>query len=320
MLTTISLLTLAVISGDASVTVSEREVRQVIQQSVPYIQERGDWWVEKKKCVSCHRVNTMVWSLRTADELGFEVSDRLEEWQKWATDASLSKNDKGEVVGVNNQEGVAQLILSLANGKESSEAIRSLSPLLLEGQQPDGSWKSDGQLPSQKRPESETHAVSTMWLTLALAEGDKDERVVSAVDRATKFIEQSSDGKSTEWYAVRLLLAVHNQNDQLRGELIQRIQSQQRPDGGWGWTIDATSDALGTGIALYAIAKAGVSSDDPSIGRAQRFLADTQRDDGSWEVHGTKANKKDRPQETASYWGTTWAALGLMATLPKPTQ
>ncbi|MFG0256000.1 MAG: hypothetical protein ACF787_13055, partial [Rhodopirellula sp. JB053] len=60
---------------------------------------------------------------------------------------------------------------------------------------------------------------------------------------------------------------------------------------------------------------------DPSIKHAQQFLVNTQGDDGSWTVQGTKANKKDHVQETAVYRGTTWAAIGLMATLPAhPTQ
>ncbi|MCA9084810.1 MAG: hypothetical protein KDA81_12175, partial [Planctomycetaceae bacterium] len=55
---------------------------------------------------------------------------------------------------------------------------------------------------------------------------------------------------------------------------------------------------------------------DPSIKHGQQFLVNAQRDDGSWTVQGTKANKKDDVEETAVYWGTTWAALGLMASIP----
>lgn len=30
---------------------------------------------------------------------------------------------------------------------------------------------------------------------------------------------------------------------------------------------------------------------------------------------GTKEGKKDRPEETAEYWGTWWAVVGLLSTL-----
>ena len=76
------------------------------------------------------------------------------------------------------------------------------------------------------------------------------------------------------------------------------------------------SDALGTGMSAYTLLRAGVDFDDVTIKRAQRFLIDTQRDDGSWAVKGTKANKKDRIEETAVYWGTTWAVIGLVESLP----
>jgi hypothetical protein len=36
------------------------EVRAAIQRSIPYIEEKGVWWIETKKCVSCHRVGTML--------------------------------------------------------------------------------------------------------------------------------------------------------------------------------------------------------------------------------------------------------------------
>ena len=53
-----------------------------------------------------------------------------------------------------------------------------------------------------------------------------------------------------------------------------------------------------------------------ALGRAQPFLVSIQLKDGSWAVKGTKENKKDRVEETASYWGAAWATLGLLQTLP----
>jgi hypothetical protein len=44
------------------------------------------------------------------------------------------------------------------------------------------------------------------------------------------------------------------------------------------------SDAWATGQALYALAHAGVKSDEPVIGRAHAFLIKTQRADGSWPM------------------------------------
>jgi len=292
------------------------QVRETVQRSIPYIQAKGASWIEEQKCVSCHQVNTMVWSLSAARRNSFQVSDNLDDWIKWATDTSLSKNDKGEVVGLGNKEGVAQLLLSLDSDADKCTVRKELTTLLADGQKPDGSWKPGGQLPSQKRPRSETVTVSTMWLALALMTEQASETNTPAVERALSFTEASPPGKSTEWYAVRLLLAVQLEDYELRDRLVKTIREHQQPDGGWGWLVAEDSDALGTGFAIYALLHAGVSSEDASIKRAQQFLINTQRADGSWAVNGTKAGRKDYVEETSVYWGTTWAALGLMAGLP----
>ncbi|QDU10416.1 Prenyltransferase and squalene oxidase repeat protein [Gimesia aquarii] len=295
------------------------QVREAIQRSIPYIEEKGLWWIEKKKCVSCHRVGTMLWSLREAKRNGFKVSEKLDEWFNWATDASLSKNDKGKLVGLGNREGVVQILFSFdPNNLDpgQSETRKKLIALLNEGQQSEGSWKPGGQLPSQKRSKSETMSVTTMWLTLALLveENNKDTQVV---ERALKYIAASSSGKSVEWYALRLLLAEERKETGLRDQTLNKLLSQQKPDGGWGWIVDEESDALGTGMALYALLRAGLKRQDNAIKRAQQFLISTQRKDGSWPVRGTKEKKKDRVQETAVFWGTTWAVIGLVESLPE---
>tara|TARA_R100001132_G_C3269169_1_gene91452 strand:- start:256 stop:1230 length:975 start_codon:yes stop_codon:yes gene_type:complete len=296
------------------------QVRETVQRSIPFIEEKGLWWIEEKKCVTCHRVGNMVWSLEAAKQSGFEVSERLAEWKQWSIDKSLAENDKGKITGLGNQDGVAQLLLSRwqsDNADEQKENRKKLAGLLLEEQLPDGSWKAGGQLPFQKRPAAETNAVSTMWLTLALLAEGKNETRAPVVANALKYIEASSPGKSVEWYAVRLLLAVQTGDNQLRDQLVKQLRSQQHADGGWGWMVADDSDALGTGLALYALVSAGVERQAPAVKGAQQFLVSTQRDDGSWPVRGTKEKKKASVQETAVYWGTTWAVIGLVKSLPE---
>ena len=76
--------------GDAPTV---EQVRETIRRSIPYIEEKGAWWIREKNCVSCHRVGTMVWSLRAARQRGFSVSDRLDDWLDWAIDHSESPAD-----------------------------------------------------------------------------------------------------------------------------------------------------------------------------------------------------------------------------------
>lgn len=314
-----SLLLLALVADVPAESPSTERVRESVQKSIPYIQERGTWWIEKKDCVSCHRTGTMVWSLAEARRNGYEVSNKLDEWTRWSIDKSLSKNKQGKVAGIGNKEGVVQLLLSLdpsGNDASRDDIRRKLTALLSVGQLPDGSWKPGGQLPSQKRPKPETTVVSTMWLALSLLDDDSNDSSARVVQRAMAYIDKAPPGRSTEWYAVRLLLAVKRKDHPSRDRLVKQLRQQQQADGGWGWIVGDPADALGTGMAIYALGRAGLDRCDASIARAQRFLVDSQRDDGAWPVRGTKANKKDQVQETAVYWGTTWAALGLMAGLP----
>ena len=77
------------------------------------------------------------------------------------------------------------------------------------------------------------------------------------------------------------------------------------------------SDALATGQALYALGVIGVSGADPAVWRAWNFLAATQRKDGSWLIQSQNPNSHP---PVISYFGTGWATLGLMRTLPSPAK
>lgn len=289
---------------------------QAVQKSIPFIEAGGQKWIDSKKCVSCHRVGNMLWTLSTARNRGYQVSSQLEEWTSWAVEASLATNDKGKIVGIGNREGVAQLLLSGTDTKTLLSARQELLTILQQEQQSDGSWKPCGQLPSQKRPKPETTAVSTAWITLALLDDKTSAEVAKVTTAALEFINSSENPQGTEWHAVRLLLAVKRGEQERQQKQVETLLQLQHEDGSWGWLSSDPGDALGTGLALYALAQAGVDANDSAVQNAHKFLVQSQQDDGSWSVHGTKANRKDAVQETAVYWGTTWASLGLMAGLP----
>lgn len=278
--------------------------RQAIERAIPFIEEQGVEWIEKRNCVSCHRINTMVWSLSLAREKGFGVSEELDEWIDWSVTASFGKNDKGKIVGQLNKEGVAQLLLGLPQLPQAKRT--KLAALLPHAQREDGTWKPGGQLPGQKRPAAETSIVTAQWLALALAEGP-------AADRARNAVGKNHAGQSTEYYALQLLLT---DTLKTRAAAQQALLQHQRADGGWGWLTQDPSDALGTGLALYALQRAGLSPESKAAARAREFLLRTQAKDGSWPVRGTKAKKKKSIEETATYWGTTWAVIALATGLP----
>ena len=297
--------------------VSEAKMRESIQKSLPYIEERGQWWIRSKKCVSCHRLGNMVWTLSEARKAGFQVSDKLDQWIEYSINRSAEKNDKGKLNGATNKEGVAQLLVAAFSSVESKEQ-NQLRSILTKGQQSNGLWRPGGQLPKQKRPSKETTEVASMWIALALqTEDPKSPIAQKLVENTVKTVSQSSARKSVEWYALRALLAKSRMNKKQVSQTTSQLTKMQKDDGGWAWVDGDDSDALATGIAIYALAKTGTKSDHKTIQGGVRFLLSTQTPLGNWKVHGTKANARKRVQETSTYWGTTWAALGLIANLPQ---
>jgi hypothetical protein len=96
--------------------------------------------------------------------------------------------------------------------------------------------------------------------------------------------------------------------------LVQQIRSVQNEDGGWGQLKKAKSDAYATGQALYALAEAGATSGE-ALGRAQGFLAKTQRQDGAWAMtsRAIMGNGKVATKfEPIIHAGSAWAVMGLV--------
>jgi len=297
--------------ADSEVT---QKTRTAINRSVPYIESAGDTWITTKQCVSCHRVNTMVWSLGASRAVGATVDQKIDETFHWAMDVSLQTNDEGQLAVKGNKEGVAQLLLGQLDHFQdipSSDVRAALRQALLDDLNDQALWPAGGQLPSQKRAQKETTEVSTLWLALAASRLGYLDLFPKVVQRLHNPLPKVLDAQSIEWYAVRLLLAGSLHDVTGVSQLQTEILRHQHADGGWGWLIDDESDALGTGLALYALLKTGRMPSEQQARAGQVFLLSSQQKDGSWLVKGTKAKKKEKVQETAVYWGTCWATIAL---------
>ena len=97
-------------------------------------------------------------------------------------------------------------------------------------------------------------------------------------------------------------------------------------DGGWGWQQDVPSDPYTTGLVTYALIRTSTGSDQDVIQAARRYLAATQQPDGSWLTQSKNISNTTDPErlkardEIYHYWGTAWAALGLLESLPAFSQ
>lgn len=303
--------TISPIAAQSSVPL---EVDTMIKRSLPFIEKEGIAWIEQKKCVSCHQVPSMLWSLQKAADAGFEVDrEKLEKWSAWSREWKNWMNPtwKGDETAaiVGNTDTIAQLLLARSL-KNQETWPQKFHDQLLQTQAENGAWQACGQLPLGKRPARETQEVSTMWDMLALKTMDKTP--AANYERALKWLSESAPGKSTEWWVLQTLIQRDFGDKKIANERLEFLVTQQNADGGWGWLLNEDSDAFGTGLSLYGLSRAGLPATDSSLQKATAFLQKTQRPDGSWPVPSTRARDKNQIKPTSVYWGTAWAIIGLL--------
>ena len=296
------------------VTADETSSIEAVENAIDYLKKGGEGWIKKRGCVSCHQVPAMLWSLGEAQRSGLDVSEQdLKRWADWSTDpVNFVKPEQKEDVDVQetmagNIDTMAGLLLAIPNDQPSPWRKIFIAKICQE-QANDGSWKACGQLPLQKRPQLETTQTTTLWVTLALLKHNSTD---FNFENAIQFSDSGPPAKSTEWYAVRLMVAGQcdeASSEQRHADLIRH----QNADGGWGWITGDPSDALATGIALYSLSQYG--SDNAEVtSNAANFLIKTQTEAGNWKVPGTKTASKHKSTATSDYWGTAWAVISLSA-------
>lgn len=302
----------------------DAQARQAAERAIPFIQQKGTAWIKERNCLSCHYSGYMLLSLRDAGQHGFTIDRaKLAESAAWA----MSQSDLHGF----GFEGAAQMLIARDRsdqGGTTRKQIESLRDIIVGGQAQAGFWTPGGQLPAQKRPFKETTQVSTMLCVLALDSLDEpNQEGIASRDAGLTWLKQTppngkSPAVSSEWYALRLVIEKKFGDPKQVEALRDQILGAQHSDGGWGWLWVDKSDAFGTGVSVYALSQAGVPSSDAAIQKAWRFLIETQTENGSWIVNGTKKGTKDKPHPFSSFWGSSWALLGLSHSLPatKPTE
>lgn len=222
--------------------------------------------------------------------------------------------------------------LSAASDAKSGEIarfVRETPALFGHWQEASGRWRTGDQHRARlwSDPE-EPFQVTTAWTLLALAGDDdadtSDSRpttVSSWIDQGRRYLAQAKPRSSTEWHLTRMLVAQRFNEQELLTKLRADLLKQQNDDGGWGVLPGQPSQAWSTGEAMYALRQTGSTRDDPQLVRAQQYLLDTQRDDGTWLCEPERFRK---PAEAAKlkrlvpifgYWVNAWGTLGLLQML-----
>ena len=188
----------------------------------------------------------------------------------------------------------------------------------------DGSWTPGNQFATMRRWSLSTaNQATTMWATLALVAYELPGSKRSAnIEKAIAYQrQQSPNPDNREWLATRLLFERHFGSAEEVEILHQQLLDACNSDGGWGWEEGVPSDSYTTGLVIYVLAKATAGEDSSAIRDARTFLLKSQQADGSWLNPSKNFTKSTEPErlkvrdEIYHYWGTAWAAIGLLETL-----
>ncbi|HWC90573.1 MAG TPA: hypothetical protein VG433_12985, partial [Pirellulales bacterium] len=116
------------------------QAAKAVELAVPYLEDYGEGWIVERKCISCHYVSFMVWSLESVRHAGLKVDEpefaRRSAW-------SYANGKSGGL------EGMAQMILARPHGKPDAKfetTLLDLASAIIATQKPDGSWAAGGQL------------------------------------------------------------------------------------------------------------------------------------------------------------------------------
>jgi len=115
-----------------------------------------------------------------------------------------------------------------------------------------------------------------------------DPRAFGGVDcvaaiRAAYDAERGVFGSGGTWESAWAILGLRAAAEDIPPRAARYLLDAAAEGGGWGYAADAqTADADSTGLALQALAAAGVPGTDPAVRGALRFLRRTQRPDGGF--------------------------------------
>lgn len=191
---------------------------------------------------------------------------------------------------------------------DTETALARLSQHFLDQQEANGSWK----LKSSQPPLVDGDDVTTMMLLLAL--GTQSDTDGEARQRSLKWLKEADQREETQPMAMRAIVLARYGTTEDTEQAVKDLVVHQNDDGGWAQTKDRDSDALATGEALYALSMVSSDHHEQAVHKALEFLISTQQDDGSWLVHTRNPKGHD---EIVTYYGTGWATIGIVRSLPK---
>jgi squalene-hopene/tetraprenyl-beta-curcumene cyclase len=310
---------------------SPDQVRKAVERSLPFLEKSSLAWREERGCVSCHQVPFALWPLHEARARGLAVdAARLDDLTDWSLDFCMTNKNKDQFTGgfLSTMGKLALALESAPKTKKTTDAYAFFEPIIARNQRDDGSWK-EGNFIGVKGAEREGIEVDTLWTILGLNAIEKQAgdalpeanrtSLAKQRDKALAWLKAAKPATRTDWLALRMVVEQESGNAKEAARWRQALLDRQNADGGWPFVKDGASHPLVTGECLYLLSAAGAKADDPAVRRACEFLVETQQEDGSWKTNSRQALGDGNPEKVNKvtiHWGTGWAAVGLLRTLP----
>ena len=321
-------------SDPAKGSAPPQQSRKTVERGLDFLQKDAVKWRKERECSTCHHGTMTVWALSEAKSLGYEVpAENVADTVKWTKDRLLERIDLPRDTrpgwSMVSTPAIYLSVMALSVPKQdavSAEELKRIAGHLLRHQEADGSWAWSSAPPKNRPPPFfESDEVATLLAYLALgpqvpADPKEKSEVRDAREKAAAWLDKTKASDTTQAAALRLLVKVRagEATKSLQSE-IDKLLDRQNKDGGWSQVKDAASDAYATGQVLYILSLAGVKYDRAEVKRGVKFLVDNQKEDGSWSMAarshpGAEPSKNPVP---ITYFGSAWATLGLMRSVPR---
>src|SRR5262245_43276821 len=308
--------------------------RKAAERGLAFLQQDAAKWRKERQCATCHHGTMTVWALSEAKSQGYAVpAEYLADTVKWTKDRLLERIDlpRDKRPGWSMVSTPALYLSMMAQSVPRQDAIsagelKRIAGHLLRHQEADGSWAWSSAPPKNRPPPVfESDEVATLLGYLALgpqvpANPTEKSEARDAREKAAAWLAKTRPSDTTQAAALRLLVRARAGEPAKTLQLaIDQFLGRQNKDGGWGQLRGAPSDAYATGQALYVLSLVGVKHDREEVRRGVRFLADTQKPDGSWPMTarshpGATPSKNLAP---ITHLGSAWATLALVRSLPR---
>ncbi|HEU5116711.1 MAG TPA: prenyltransferase/squalene oxidase repeat-containing protein, partial [Isosphaeraceae bacterium] len=293
---------------------SGRTPEQAEARALRFLSEEVPRWSRENHCFSCHNNGDAARALYVAVRRGRKLrASVLVDTSKWLSRPPTWNHNGGD--GPASDKRLARVEFSaalreaiLAGEVREKDALKLAAKSLLEDQSEDGSWpiESGGVIGS---PAGYGRPLASA-LALEVLREAREPQFNMAISKAEDWFE-SRPVHNTLDAASALLALGHRASKPLQSRCLTYLRTAEVPAGGWGPFPDSAPEPFDTALTIAALSRLDQPESQSLIRRGRRFLAASQRSDGSWRETTRPAGGESYAQRLST---TGWAAWALLET------